>query len=124
MRCLPANLLLGLFLWIYAAPGFFAVTQLDLPPCCRHGMHHACHCGCARRMARCGDNSPGYHQKSTPCHCPMLGSILHVTTAAEARRSGFSAPSESQLRLPEQGANRGWRIPIRRAGRAPPLTAS
>jgi len=121
MRRFPANLILAVLLWSYTAPGFFAVTELDRPACCRHqGPNHQCHCGCACSQSPASKQSPGYRKGTPHCQCLLLGCILHGVVGAEPVRYGSSTPPAAQSRTFDEAAIHLCRDDIGWPARGPP----
>lgn len=118
MRRGLANLLLLVLLWSCAAPAALAITEADLPPCCRsHGAHH---CAMMAMMAPAADDSPGYRANTPQCPYRMLGQTVSVSAAAIAERSlaNVLLPRSPANRVEDAG--RTFTIALLRSGRSPP----
>jgi hypothetical protein len=112
-----ANLLLLVLLWSCAAPAALAVTQADLPPCCRH--HGAHHCS-MMAAATAKDGSPGYHANAPRCPYRLLGQVVSSAAATVTARTCAAAPARRQLDAPIESAGHNSIVWARNSGRSPP----
>jgi hypothetical protein len=112
-----ANLLLLVLLWSCAAPAALAVTQADLPPCCRH--HGAHHCSMMATATAKGGSS-GYHANLPRCPYRLLAQVVSSAAATVAERTCACAQARSALDAQIESTDHNSSTWARNSGRSPP----